>query len=115
MILKKLISWFFSLFKFSKTVKKEGYSIVFVPELPKTLDSKTLYVEGNEKNKDYWYAKMKCPCGCNDDIMLNLMDDVSPMWQISYSEIDFSITPSIWRTVKCKSHFWITNSNIIWA
>lgn len=112
MLLKRLFNWLISLFKFGK----EGlYKLVIVSELPEFPSEKTLYIEGNEKLDDYWYAFLKCPCGCDESIMLNLMDDVKPCWQVSINESGFSITPSIWRTKNCESHFWLSNKKIVWV
>lgn len=49
-------------------------------------------------------ADLKCPCGCQDIISLPL-NEGKPMWKINGN----SITPSINRTVGCRSHFTITN------
>lgn len=88
---------------------------MIVPELPDNPNEKTLYVEGDKRLNDYWYALLICPCGCKETIMLNLMSDAKPCWNIKIEKSDFSITPSIWRTKNCKSHFWLRNREIIWA
>jgi hypothetical protein len=46
-------------------------------------------------------AYLKCPCGCNSQIVLNLIPGVMPCWSISEN----TIKPSIQRIVGCKSHF----------
>ncbi len=115
MKLKKLFSWLSRLFKYRRVSRKNTYSFVVVKELPKEIDDKILYIEGDESTKDFWYALLKCPCGCTENIMLNLMTDAKPLWELSINKNDFSITPSIWRTGNCESHFWLKNSNIVWA
>lgn len=115
MLLKKLFNWFLGFFKLKKGGLDESYKLDIVSELPETPEDKTLYIEGNERLKDYWYALLKCPCGCNENIMLNLMDDAKPNWTIAINKSDFSISPSIWRTKNCKSHFWLRDRKIIWA
>lgn len=116
MILKKLFNWFIGLFRSIKIVNKStNYKLLIVSELPEFPDEKVLYLEGDEKLNDYWYALLKCPCGCSEDIMLNLIDDAKPCWKVNISQIGFSISPSIWRTKNCKSHFWLTNGEIIWV
>lgn len=116
MLLKELFNWFTNLFRLKQTVaNSEYYKLVFVSELPEIPSEKVVYVEGDEKLEDYWYALFKCPCGCSDNIMLNLMDDAEPRWKVSIENSDFSISPSIWKTEKCKSHFWLRNRRIIWV
>ncbi|WP_111308884.1 DUF6527 family protein [Confluentibacter sediminis] len=115
MFLTRLFNWFFSLFKLKKISLIRHYKLIIVPELPENPNEKTLYVEGNKILKDYWYALLICPCGCKEKIMLNLMDDAKPCWTLKIKKSDFSISPSIWRTKNCKSHFWLRNRKIIWA
>lgn len=115
MLLKKLFNWFLSLFKFKKEDLAEHYELEIVSELPENPNDKVLYIEGNKKLKDYWYALLKCPCGCKENIMLNLMDDAKPCWSVKIRRSNFSIAPSIWRTKNCKSHFWLSNRKVVWV
>ncbi|WP_435139094.1 DUF6527 family protein [Formosa sp. A9] len=111
MLVEKLFNWFLCLFN-----KKKGeYKLVIVPELPQEPKNKVLYIEGKEELNDYWYALLKCPCGCNENIMLNLIDDANPCWFVFIDGSNFSISPSIWRTKNCRSHFFLKNRQIVWA
>lgn len=83
--------------------------------MPEKIKDNVLYIEGNESRNDFWYTVMKCPCGCNEKIMLNLMDDAIPYWQVEIIGSKVSISPSICRKVNCKSHFWFKNNKVIWA
>lgn len=49
--------------------------------------------------------QLKCPCGCGDTIKGQLYPLESPSWKVQGN----SLSPSIDRTVGCKSHFTITN------
>ena len=51
-------------------------------------------------------AFFRCPCGCNAQIILNLIPGASPCWSVSGN----TISPSINRAVGCKSHFSIKNA-----
>ncbi len=57
---------------------------------------------------------LKCPCGCDDEIPLNLDYRAGPSWRI-YKEKNDRITlfPSIWRDTGCLSHFIIRNSQCL--
>ncbi len=115
MYLRKLLRGFLNLFRLNKKSSDEYYKLMIVSELPEIPDDKVVYIEGSEKLNNYWYAFLKCPCGCNENIMLNLMNDAKPCWSISIKKGNFSISPSVWRTVNCKSHFWLRNGKIVWA
>src|SRR5690606_29787732 len=115
MILKKLYSWLISLFGFKKSKNQTPYGIIIVRELPGVIKDNVIYLEGNESLNNFWYALMKCPCGCKEKIMLNLMDDATPYWSVKVADSKVSITPSIWRKINCESHFWFTNNEVIWV
>jgi len=107
--MKKIINWFKNLFGIG------NYKLLFVQELPQNLNKMTVYVEGNIKTHEKYYANFICPCGCGDILTLNLIDDVSPVWRIMEDHRKFSIHPSIWRKGICKSHFWIKQNKVRWV
>lgn len=115
MIVKKLYRWLLNLFGFKKSKNQAPYSFIIVRELPERVENNIIYLEGDESLNDFCYALLKCPCGCNEKIMLNLMDDANPYWKAEIINSKVSITPSIWRKVNCESHFWFTNNKVIWA
>lgn len=99
-----------------KIFKVRDYRYVYVSEFPEKIKDKIIYIEGNSSIKDYWYVKMKCPCGCGDNLVLNLISDVSPFWKFKIDNADrVTFFPSIRKTTNCKSHFWIRKSKIIWC
>jgi hypothetical protein len=57
---------------------------------------------------DLFRADFICPCGCGEWVTLNLIPNTKPCWKIALN----SITPSIQRTVGCKSHFFINNGTV---
>ncbi|WP_416234146.1 DUF6527 family protein [Marinobacter sp. JSM 1782161] len=66
---------------------------------------------------DGFYAvAFLCPCGCGESIELMVMDGVNPRWSI---EIDKrgkpTLSPSIWRTAGCRSHFWVRHGQVVWC
>jgi hypothetical protein len=82
-------------------------------ELPDDVGKKEIFIGGKLKNN--WVVVMRCPCGCGDKIYLNTLRSERPYWKIIYKRKGVSISPSIWRTRNCKSHFFVTNGKIIWA
>ena len=68
------------------------------------------------ENGDLWSAGMICPCGCGRRIELMLLEGVEPRWDIHVSHVGRpSLSPSIWATNGCKSHFWLRDGNIEWC
>ncbi|MDO9185866.1 MAG: DUF6527 family protein [Bacteroidia bacterium] len=67
--------------------------------------------------KDYVkWAYLRCPCGCNEIIMLSLIKGANPSWRIWIDKLGRpTISPSIWRTEGCRSHFIIKSGKLIWA
>ncbi len=57
---------------------------------------------------------LKCPCGCNDEIPINLDRRAGKAWRL-YGLKDQSLTlfPSVWRDTGCLSHFIIWNGQIL--
>lgn len=80
---------------------------------PAVVKDNTVYVIG--ENSFVWYLMLRCPCGCGEIIKLNTQEDTYPSWQLQSRSKLCSITPSIWRVVGCKSHFWLTNGKIKWV
>lgn len=61
------------------------------------------------------WAFFKCPCGCKEQVVLNLMQSHYPFWKVEIeSSEDFSISPSIDSTT-CKAHYWIKHGRVIWS
>jgi Family of unknown function (DUF6527) len=63
-----------------------------------------------------WLAALACPCGCGEVIHLSLLKRDSPRWSF-HEEDDGTITlsPSVWRSRGCKSHFFLRRSTITWC
>lgn len=91
------------------------HTVKRVIDEPKQLKAKTIYVIGEHDNE--WLAVFYCPCGCGSQVRLNLLHcEGRPRWSVHEdSRSRASLTPSIWRKVGCKSHFWVTNGDIRWC
>jgi hypothetical protein len=51
---------------------------------------------------------MKCPCGCGDELTINLDREAGKAWRIYKDREEVTLFPSVWRDTGCESHF------IIW-
>ena len=63
-----------------------------------------------------WSAAFMCPCGCGDVLEVALIKDAMQSWTLSVdAENRPTLHPSIWRTIGCRSHFWIRKGHIHWC
>lgn len=105
-VLQGLIHWV------GKLLFSPEYVPVEVKDFPPRVESGIVYVvrDGDEPDS----LIFKCPCGCNEIIYLNLLTDTHPVWKFKINKFGLiSIVPSVWRTVRCKSHFFLTRGRII--
>ncbi|MGC4041995.1 MAG: DUF6527 family protein [Flavobacterium sp.] len=90
------------------------YHVEVAEDLPEIMADNSIFViqDGNEPE----LLAFKCPCGCQENILLNLLGDTSPQWHFRVTDHGIiNVHPSIWRTVGCKSHFWIIEGNVKWV
>ena len=57
---------------------------------------------------------LRCPCGCGDELLINLDKRAGPAWRLYLNMELYSLFPSYWRDTKCGSHFIIWNNKIYW-
>lgn len=102
----------------TKIVKAETdrsrFQIEYVEDVPDSISDRFIFIvqDGNEPE----LLAFKCPCGCDADIILNLLKDASPRWSYELDDKGIiDIYPSVWRKVGCKSHFFLKDSNIKWV
>lgn len=55
-----------------------------------------------------------CPCGCGDEIIVNIDSRVGPAWCL-FNKKGLTLYPSVWRESGCKSHFIVWNERIYWC
>jgi hypothetical protein len=66
--------------------------------------------EGKEK-----WAFLLCPCGCGQQLTLNLMSSHRPVWQLAVRR---GKTPSLFPSIDsttCGAHFWLRNGRVMWS
>jgi Family of unknown function (DUF6527) len=121
-LFKKLLSFFGIVLK-SKNITVEEitlpsesarYRCQYTNEFPEVLDEGIVYLQGKVGHE--WLAGFACPCGCGDVIELTMIKTFSPRWNISIEDNGVvTLTPSINRSVGCKSHFFITRGLVKWC
>ena len=55
---------------------------------------------------------LKCPCGCGDDLTLNLDPRAGRAWRLYRDRAGVTLFPSVWRESGCKSHFIVWHNNV---
>lgn len=90
-----------------------GYRVVRLSDDPDELLAETLYAIGEDGY--LWHVLLLCPCGCNATIALNALPDDSPRWSLHESVEGPSLSPSVWRTTGCRSHFILRRGHILWC
>jgi hypothetical protein len=99
---------------FRSTRPEPFYLIETVEDLPDAPKSHILYIAG--EGEYAWAASMLCPCGCGDQIQLNLLKDASPRWAVFREASGHpSLRPSVWRRKGCRSHFFLRSGRIVWC
>lgn len=90
------------------------YRTVRVEELPEQPAKRTLYILGEGEHQ--WFVAMICPCGCGEVLQMGILADARPRWTVSVDANGIpSLSPSVWRQVGCKSHFFLIRGQIQWC
>lgn len=58
---------------------------------------------------------LRCPCGCGDDLLINLDKRAGPAWRLYFRANRLTLFPSYWRDSGCGSHFILWNDEIFWC
>ena len=58
---------------------------------------------------------MRCPCGCGDDLLVNLDRRTGKAWRLYQKSSGLTLYPSYWRDDACGSHFILWNSRVYWC
>ncbi len=59
-----------------------------------------------------------CPCGCGDEIVINVDENAGPAWSVfngGANPSQLTLYPSIWRDTGCGSHFIVWEGRILGA
>jgi hypothetical protein len=87
----------------SATVRNQALALLRAP------GDGALVIRGRPR----WFI-IKCPCGCGENISINLDSRTGPAWRYYQSRNGFTLFPSVWRESGCKSHFVIWANRILW-
>ncbi len=112
---ERLWNWLGGIYRHLQAPKPTApITAVLVEDLPETLDHDQLYLVGNQEGAAF--AAMRCPCDCGAALHMNLSHGVYPLWTLTTHENGaISLSPSIWRTVGCQSHFFLRRGSVVWC
>lgn len=92
------------------------YKIEIINDNPdeNDINNNIIYVVKNGELAKWAY--LKCPCGCDDSIMLSLNRDTFPSWRIKQDKFGrATISPSVNKLDGCQSHFFIKKGKVVWV
>lgn len=93
---------------------RRRYAAIHVDDDPETTSPYSVYVVGEDGH--HWYVAFGCPCGCGETIKLSVIPGDRPGWQVrEHWSGTVSLSPSVWRQVGCKSHFWLRKGKVRWC
>jgi len=58
---------------------------------------------------------VRCPCGCGDDLVINLDRRTGPAWKLYSRTSKLSLYPSYWRNSACECHFILWKNLVYWC
>lgn len=82
-------------------------------EVPLKLRRGVLALVGEEDGP--WAAVLMCPCGCDARTELLLVPGSETFWRVTRGPLGVTLTPSVWRTSGCRSHYLVRDSTIVWC
>ena len=95
-------------------IAKPSYRVIWCEDIPDSFIPRVLYVEGNKRRS--FTAGFSCPCGCEEVILLSLLQGHNPRWVL---KVDWlcrpTLSPSVWSKAGCRSHFFLNRGEIIWC
>lgn len=90
------------------------WKVAYVEDPPTTTKPGTLYVVGSPAEP--FQAVMACPCGCRDSIWMDLIPGDGEYWKLRRERNGrATLSPSVWKTDGCRSHFWLRDGRVRWC
>jgi Family of unknown function (DUF6527) len=93
--------------------RDKPFKLFHLEELPEKPQQGTIYAIGEGTP---WALALLCPCRCGALIQLSLLKDERPSWKMRLDRKGRpTLTPSVWRTAGCRSHFLVREGRVIWC
>ena len=89
--------------------RRRSLTVEFVKSVPERLADGVLYV-----SVEFATAVHLCGCGCRNEVVTPLSRRTG--WKLLFDGETVSLTPSIGNwSFPCRSHYFITENNVLWA
>ncbi len=89
--------------------RRRSLTLEFVRNVPEKLADGVLYV-----SVEFATAVHLCACGCRNEVVTPLSRRNG--WKLLFDGETVSLTPSIGNwSFPCRSHYFITENNVVWA
>jgi hypothetical protein len=112
-MMKRWLLWLLTWLHLSPKSEFSAHLVETNPSNESVAPGRVIVVGGQEYKK---WAYLRCPCGCNEVIMLSLAQSRRPRWKVI---IDWwgrpTIEPSVRQIAGCYAHFWIRRGSIEWC
>lgn len=106
----RFIRWLWSWRPF----RKPRWTGIVVGDVPDCLKQYCVYLV--DEDGQLWQVAMLCPCGCSAVIQLCVLPDTRPSWTVTmHTDGTLSLSPSVWRTTGCRSHFFLRGGRVDWC
>ena len=113
----KVFSHFFKIEKRGRNHREQSFKLLEVCDRASAISAAqqqgvaTFIRSGNV----YKWLFFTCPCGCKQQIALNLMQSHTPHWELEiHTPTKFTVYPSVDSTT-CGAHFWLRDGKVIWC
>ena len=114
-MLRRLWTWFGSRWQGWRNWRTGQWTLIYVEDPPEAVKKGRICVVGTED--DPYQIVMGCPCGCPNPIFLDLVPSrTAEHWKLSKDQKGApTLSPSVWRTDGCRSHFWLRAGMVVWC
>ncbi len=93
---------------------RRGLQTVEGDSLPAQMPEQDLVLA--QESGEQWCVGMLCPCGCGTALELLLIPEAKPRWDVKVDWLGRpTLTPSVWMSRGCKSHFWLRRGKVYWC
>lgn len=107
--LRGLGNWLENVFR-----RNRPLAVAHVEDVPDVIKPGVVYLIGDGPAP--WATSFLCPCGCGETISLSLIPTDRPSWRAHLHRKGLiTLSPSVWRTKGCRSHFFIRSGRVVWA
>lgn len=89
-------------------------TVEWLEDLPERTRKDRIYVVGGRAHP--WQVVFRCPCGCRQMVYVGVAASLARRWRlVEHMDGTLSLSPSVWRSEGCRSHFFLRRGRIKWC